>query len=94
MEYLLFWGAIGAFIGYKAAEKKGFSVPVGCIAGAALGPIFAFALFYMSGVGAAGDVARRKCPFCAEQVKPEATVCKHCHKDLPAAAPPRPAPKG
>jgi len=25
----------------------------------------------------------RRCPFCAELVKSEAIVCKHCGKDLP-----------
>lgn len=25
----------------------------------------------------------RKCPFCAESVKIEAKICKHCQKDLP-----------
>ena len=23
-----------------------------------------------------------KCPFCAEMIKPEATVCKHCGRDV------------
>ena len=27
--------------------------------------------------------ANRKCPFCSEMVKSEASVCKHCGKDLP-----------
>jgi hypothetical protein len=29
----------------------------------------------------------RKCPFCAEIVKAEAKICKHCGKDLPAFVP-------
>lgn len=26
----------------------------------------------------------RPCPFCAEDIKPEAIVCKHCKRDVPA----------
>jgi hypothetical protein len=29
----------------------------------------------------------RKCPYCAELVKTEAVICKHCQKDLPAVEP-------
>lgn len=29
----------------------------------------------------------KTCPFCAEEVKLAAIVCKHCHKDLPIPAP-------
>ena len=29
----------------------------------------------------------RECPHCAETVKREAKICKHCHRDLPEAAP-------
>lgn len=29
-------------------------------------------------------IAGKKCPFCAEIVKSEAKVCKHCGRDLPA----------
>ena len=28
----------------------------------------------------------RKCPFCAELVKREAVICKHCQRDLPPEA--------
>lgn len=26
----------------------------------------------------------KKCPFCAENIKAEAIVCKHCNRDMPA----------
>jgi|WetSurMetagenome_2_1015567.scaffolds.fasta_scaffold129393_2 hypothetical protein len=33
---------------------------------------------------------QRKCPFCAELIKKEAIVCKHCHKDVPKYEEPKP----
>lgn len=79
---MLFWLLIGALIGAYAAQKKGFSMVAGLLGGALLGPL-AILMFAVSRVGDEGKQV--KCPFCAEPVKAEAKVCKHCHKDLPAA---------
>jgi hypothetical protein len=35
------------------------------------------------GITAQAYSSNRKCPFCAEHVKAEASVCKFCQKDLP-----------
>jgi hypothetical protein len=84
MATTLFWLVIGALIGVHAAQKKGFSIVAGVIGGLLLGP-FAVFMYFVSGVASSKD-RQRKCPFCAEWIKPEATTCKHCHKDLPARA--------
>lgn len=48
-------------------------------------------LFGFGSVRKSSDVASsadtRKCPFCAELVKVEARICKHCQKDLPEFTP-------
>lgn len=81
---LLFWPLIGALIGVYAAQKKGFSTVGGVIGGLLLGPL-AFLLFFVSGLVSSNE-QQRKCSFCAEWIKPEARLCKHCGKDVPAAA--------
>lgn len=77
---LLIWPVLGILIGIYAAQKKGFSVVAGAIGGLLLGPL-AFLMFFVSGVTRATET--KKCPHCAEFVKFEAMVCKHCGRDLP-----------
>lgn len=88
MDLLLSWALLGGLLGLVAAQRRGFSESVGALAGVLLGPL-AFLMFFVSGVTRA-DVGRRKCPHCAEWIKGEAKVCKHCGRDVPAAAPATP----
>ena len=49
-------------------------------------PIIALIILLVVGEGPgplAANSSARKCPYCAELVKKEAIVCKHCGKDLP-----------
>lgn len=78
------WALFGALIGVAAAQRKGFSVAGGIIGGLLLGPL-AFLLFLVTGVATHNE--NRKCPHCAEFVKSDAKICKHCHRDLPPDGP-------
>ena len=82
------WLLLGALIGVAAAQKRGFSMVAGVLGGLLLGPL-AFLMYFVSGLSR-GD-QNKKCPHCAEFVKLDAKVCKHCHRDLAAPAPSRPA---
>lgn len=77
--YLLYWSAFGALIGIAASQSRGFHIAGGVIGGLLLGPL-AFLMFLVSGVSRADT--RKKCPACAEWVLRDATVCKHCGRDL------------
>lgn len=76
---LLFWPILGALIGVAAAQRRGFSIAAGVLGGLILGP-FAFLMFFVSGV--TKDDRHVKCPHCAEFIKTEAKVCKHCGRDV------------
>jgi hypothetical protein len=66
------------------SELVGVSVlltqEAGVLGGLLLGPL-AFLMFFISGVS--GSDRNRKCPNCAEFVKAEAKICKHCKTELP-----------
>lgn len=81
---VVFWALLGALIGVAAAQKKGFSTVMGVIGGLLLGPL-AFLMFFMSGMVSSSESTNKKCPACAEWIKAEATICKHCHQPVTAA---------
>ena len=81
MAIYLFLALLGALIGIAAAHRRGFSMAAGVIGGLLLGPL-AFLMYFVPGV-AGRDSANRKCPFCAEWIKPEAKLCKHCGREVP-----------
>ena len=77
---LLFWPLLGALIGYAASQRRGFSPVGGVIGGMLLGPL-AVLMFFVSGIASRNE-AQKKCPHCAEWIKPDAKVCKHCGRDV------------
>src|SRR4051794_24432922 len=93
MEIILVAALLG-LIPAAIAKGKGYSFGGWWIYGALLFIVaLPHALIMRSNVRGIDDRARREglrqCPFCAEFIRSEAIVCRHCGKDLPA---PQPAP--
>jgi len=105
MEFLVGWVAF-AILGAIIAGAKGHNAIGFFFLGLFLSPLLSIiaALVvkpnrkYLD-AEALGKGEARKCPFCAELIRPEAKVCRYCSRELPelpvAPAPaPKPAPKG
>lgn len=85
MTYIVVWVLFGIaaamFAGFNGRSVAGWFF-LGCL----FGP---FALLFALILGRPEEEGVRKCPFCAELVKKEAVVCKHCGNDLPSIAEPK-----
>lgn len=74
MEWFFFWVGVNFLIGYAIGRQKNL-VAESVLLSVLLGPIG----WILSGL-LRGKL--RRCPFCAEDVKAEAVLCKHCGKQL------------
>ncbi len=81
------WLLLGLFAGYLNANR-GNSFTVGCLLGALLGPIGLIIVLLLDRNDS--ELERRSvasgqtryCPYCAELVRQDAKVCKHCGRDI------------
>jgi hypothetical protein len=74
----IFWLIINAIVGAMIGQRNN-DVAGSIIISILLGPIGWLIALLSKG-------KLRKCPFCAESIKPEAKVCRHCGRELPAQA--------
>ena len=79
-DYLICWALVGGLFGAAICSKKGINALAGFLAGALVGPCLVW-LFLLVSDNKKG-LGLKECPYCAEWVKKQATVCKFCQKGL------------
>lgn len=80
ISLVLFWIGVNAIIGYAIGKSKN-DVSSCVLLSILLGPIG-----WLVALAIKGNI--RKCPFCAEQIKSEANVCRYCGREVtPSGAP-------
>jgi hypothetical protein len=82
---LLFWIGFSVAAGFYAIRlnRSGLWVVFALL----ISPLLAFVLLFALGEveGDDADDERIPCPFCAEDIRPEAALCPHCRSDLASA---------
>ena len=93
MIYIVIWLLCGV-LAATIYSRKGRSGAAAFIVGLLLGPIGVLLAAISSTDGAALEQKQlatgqlKKCPHCGEMIRPEATVCRFCHRDLALLAVP------
>jgi hypothetical protein len=77
---IVLWCCVNAVIGYAIGRLKN-EVAAAVTLSILFGPMGWCIMVFSKG-------NLRKCPLCAEHVKPEAVICKHCGNKLPPPEPP------
>lgn len=88
MEWIIFW-LVCAIVVAVAAKGRGRSALAWFILACLISPLLAVILLALLRRADDGpsymerhEGKARKCPFCAEYIKREAIVCKHCGRDI------------
>jgi hypothetical protein len=82
MMIAVFWFVFAIAVAFLAERYHRSGIGWFCLA-VAISPLLAGVI--LLAIGAAADPDQRVCPYCAEHVRKEALVCKHCGRELTAA---------